>query len=123
MNWNLGTVPATYSGTVEWRLLPYVAANVVDLIPGIAQPEGPLTTNLLSQIPITVTNAGNLTSSGIHTIVLTVPANITGPVSPFTDNGWSCGAQIGTGVTCTKTTSIIPPTGNDIVRIPVTPTS
>lgn len=57
VNWDLGTVPATYSGAVEWRLLPYVAANVPDLIPGIGQPEGPLTTSYLSQVPITVTNA------------------------------------------------------------------
>lgn len=47
-------------------------------------------------MPITITNAGNLASSGVHTIVLTIPINITGPASSFTDNGWSCGAQVGT---------------------------
>lgn len=39
VNWNFGTTPGTYTGTVEWRLLPYVTANVPDLIPGIGQPE------------------------------------------------------------------------------------
>lgn len=50
-----------------------------------------------------------------------IPANVTGPASSFSDNGWSCGAQVGTGVTCTKTTTIAPVTGSDTVRIPVTP--
>jgi hypothetical protein len=122
VNWNLGTLPGTYSGTVEWRLLPYVAANVVDLIPGIGSPEWPLTTNLLSQIPIVITNAGNLTSSWVNTVFLTIPTNINGPAAPFTDNGWSCGAQVGTWVTCTKTTNITTPLGTDTVRIPVIPT-
>lgn len=40
INWNFGTAAnVTYSGAVEWRLLPYVSANVPDLIPGIGQPE------------------------------------------------------------------------------------
>ena len=66
----------TYSGSSEWRFFPYIATNVVDLIPGVGQPEGTLTTGYLSQIPITLTNAGNLTSSGVHTAILTLPANI-----------------------------------------------
>jgi hypothetical protein len=120
INWDFGTAPGTYSGSVEWRLLPYVSANVVDLIPGIAQPEGPLTTGYLSQIPITLTNAGNLTSSGVHTAVLTLPANISWPTSAFVDNGWSCGATAGTTVTCTKTTTIAS-LASDTFRIPVIP--
>jgi hypothetical protein len=56
INWDLGTTPGTYSGTIEWRLLPFVTANVPDLIPGVGSPEGPLTTNLVSEIPFTVTN-------------------------------------------------------------------
>lgn len=40
VNWNFGTgASVTYSGSVEWRLLPYVTGNVVDLVPGIGQPE------------------------------------------------------------------------------------
>lgn len=36
VNWNFGTgANITYSGSTEWRLLPYVSANVPDLIPGI----------------------------------------------------------------------------------------
>ena len=73
-------------------------------------------------MPITITNAGNLASSGVHTVVMTIPANITGPATSFTDNGWSCGAQVGTGVTCTKTTAISTPMGTDTVRIPIIPT-
>jgi hypothetical protein len=120
INWDFGTAPGTYSGSVEWRLLPYVSANVVDLIPGIAQPEGPLTTGYISQIPITLTNAGNLTSSGVHTAVLTLPGNISGPTSAFVDNGWSCGATVGSTVTCTKTTNIAS-LASDTFRIPVIP--
>lgn len=90
-------------------MLPYVAGNVPDIIPGIGQPEGPLTTLLTSEMPITVTNVGNASSSGVHTVILTIPTNITGPTTAFTNNGWSCGAQVGTGVTCTKTTKITTP--------------
>jgi hypothetical protein len=122
VNWDFWTTPATYSGSVEWRLLPYVAGNVVDLIPGIGQPEWPLTTGYLSQLPITLTNAGNLTSSGVHTVVLTLPVTISWPVSSFTNNGWSCGAQIAATVTCTKTTTIAS-LASDTVRIPVIPLS
>ena len=53
--------------------------------------------------------------------MLYIPANITGPASSFSDNGWSCGAQVGTGVTCTKTTALAS-FGTDTLRIPVVPT-
>ena len=36
------------------------------------------------------------------------------------DNGWSCGATVGTGVTCTKTTTIAP-LATETFRIPVIP--
>jgi len=110
INWDFGTptVATTYTGSIEWRMLPFVSADVVDLIPGIWQPEWPLTTGFTSQMPITVTNVWNLTSSWVHTAVLTIPTNISGPTSAFTDNGWSCGAQAGTTVTCTRTTNIAP---------------
>lgn len=122
VNWDFGTptTATTYSGTVEWRLAPYVASSVPDLIPWIGQPEGPLTTGFSSQMPIIISNAWNLSSSGVHTVVLTIPTNITGPSSAFTDNGWSCGAQAGTTVTCTKTTSITP-LGSETLYIPVVP--
>ncbi|MBX9809669.1 hypothetical protein K2X92_04755 [Candidatus Gracilibacteria bacterium] len=120
INWDFGTGATTHSGTVEWRLLPYVSANVADLIPGIGQPEGPLTTGYLSQLPIILTNAGNQSSTGGHTMVLTLPNSISGPTVSFIDNGWSCGAQIGTTVTCTKNTNITS-LGSDTVRIPVIP--
>ena len=121
INWNFWTTAnVTYSGTVEWRLLPYVAWNAVDLIPGIGQPEWPLTTGYISQLPITLTNAGNITSSGVHTAVLTLPTSISGPVSSFNDNGWFCGAQVWTTVTCTKTTAI-DPLASETFRIPVIP--
>ena len=123
VNWDFGTTPGTYSGTLQWTLAPYVAANVPDLIPGIGAPEWPLTSNLLSQYPITVTNVGNLASSWTHTVILTVPTNIVGPSTSFSDNWWLCGAQVGTGVTCAKTTNISTPMGNDTLRIPVTPTT
>lgn len=41
-------------------------------------------------------------------------------MSPFSDNGWSCGAQVGTTVTCTKTTTIAS-LDSDTVRIPIIP--
>jgi hypothetical protein len=71
-------------------------------------------------MPITLSNVGNLTSSGVHTAVLTLPANISGPTSPFVDNGWSCGATVGVTVTCTKTMTLAP-LSDDTFRIPVIP--
>lgn len=71
-------------------------------------------------MPITLTNAGNLTSSGVHTAILTLPANISGPTSPFVDNGWSCGTTVGVTVTCTKTMTLAS-LANDTFRIPVVP--
>jgi hypothetical protein len=120
VNWNFGITPGTYSGTVEWRVLPFVTANVPDLIPGIGQPEWSLTVGYLSQMPISWTNAGNLASSGVHTTVLTLPTNISWPTSPFTDNWWSCGVTVWVTVTCTKTTTIAP-LAVDTFRIPVIP--
>lgn len=73
-------------------------------------------------MPITLTNVGNLASTGSHTIVLSIPNNLIGPTYPFSDNGWTCGAQISSNVSCTKTTNIAAGMGTDTVRIPVTPT-
>lgn len=121
VNWNLGTTPGTYTGALEWRMLPYSTWSIVDLVPWIGTPEWPLMVSYLSQVPVTITNAGTISSSGNHVTVLTLPWTITGPASPFTDNGWSCGAQIGATVTCTKTTTLAS-LWSDTFRIPVTPT-
>lgn len=121
VNWDFGTAASvTYSGAVEWRVMPYVATNVVDLIPGIGQPSPVLAVGITSQLPITLTNVGNMTSTGVHTVVLTLPANISGPSSGFTSNGWSCGAVSGTTVTCTKTTTMAF-LASDTLSIPVVP--
>ncbi len=121
VNWDFGTgTTGTFSSTVEWRLLPYVAANVPDLVPSIGQPEPAFMVNQTSQLPFVITNAGNLSSSGNTTLVFTVPTNFSGPTAGFTDNGWSCGAVVGTTVTCTKSGSIAP-LATDTVRIPVKP--
>lgn len=74
----------------------------------------------MSQVPVTVTNAGTISSSGNHVLVLTLPANIAGPGAGFTDNGWTCGAQSGTTVRCAKTTAIAS-LANETFRIPVIP--
>lgn len=121
VNWDFGTgTTGSYSGTVEWRMLPYVSSNVPDLVPSIGQPEPSFMVNQTSQLPFVITNAGNLASSGTTTLVFTVPTNFTGPTAGFTDNGWSCGAVAGSTVTCTKSGSI-DPFGTDVVRIPVKP--
>lgn len=75
---------------------------------------------MTSQVPITVTNAGQASSSGAHTIVFALPTGIAGPTIPTTSYGWSCGAQVGTTVTCTKTTTIAP-LGFETLNIPVIP--
>ena len=41
-------------------------------------------------------------------------------MSSFIDNGWSCGATVGSTVTCTKTTTIAS-LASDTLRIPVIP--
>jgi hypothetical protein len=77
INWDFGTATTgTYTSTTEWRILPYVSTNVVDLIPGIGQPQGPLAVNAVSTLPITITNAGQATSTGVTTIALTLPTGI-----------------------------------------------
>jgi hypothetical protein len=122
INWDFGTATTgTYTSTTEWRILPYVSTNVVDLIPGIGQPQGPLAVNAVSTLPITITNAGQATSTGVTTIALTLPTGINGPSNAFTDNGWSCGVAVASVVTCTKSTAIVA-LGTDTVNIPVTPT-
>lgn len=122
INWHFGTTPGTYSSTTEWRILPYITSNVAELSPAIGQPVPNFTVNQPSLIPVTVSNAGSLSSSGIHTILFTIPINFSGPSSAFVDNGWSCGTMNTTTrqVTCSKTTNIIG-LGNDIVHIPITP--
>jgi hypothetical protein len=120
INWNLGTTPGTYSGTIEWRVTPYVSTNVPDLISGVGQPTPSLQVGQSSSIPLTVSNVGNASSTGVHTLTLWIPTGILWPWTSFVNNGWSCGAQVGTGVTCTKTTSL----GSlidDTVNIQVTP--
>jgi hypothetical protein len=120
VNWNFGTTAGTRTGSLEWRMLPYSPWTTVDLIPWIGQPEWPLTVNYLSQIPVTVTNAGIVSSSGLHVTQFIIPTNISGPTSAFSDNGWSCGAQVWTTVTCNKTTTIAS-LATDTLRIPVVP--
>jgi hypothetical protein len=120
VNWDFGTTPGTRTSTIQWTMKPYVTANVSDLIPGIWQPQGNLVIWSISQMPITLTNVGNLSSSGNHQIVLIIPTNISWPTTGFSNNGWNCGAQIGTTVTCLKTTTIWPNSG-DYLNIPVIP--
>ena len=120
VNWNFGTAPGTRTGSLEWRLLPFVATAVPDVIVGIGQPVPNLQVGITSNLPVIVTNAGNTSSTGLHTVVMSIPNTIIWPANPFSDNGWSCWAQIGTGVTCTKTTTITS-LWNDTVNIPVIP--
>lgn len=120
INWDLWTSPGTYTSTTEWRVLPYVSAPVPDVVPGIAQPNPGLHVGVTSQIPLGVTNAWNADSTGVHTMVLTLPVGIIGPASSFSSNGWSCGAQVGSTVTCTKTMNLAS-LASDNFTIPVTP--
>lgn len=53
-------------------------------------------------------------------MVLTLPVGIIGPASSFTSNSWSCGAQVGSTVTCTKTMNLASLASDDFF-IPVTP--
>lgn len=101
-------------------MLPYVAGTVADLVPSIGQPTPSFTVNQTSLLPIVITNVGNASSTGTTTNTFTVPANFTGPTSAFSDNGWSCGATVGTTVTCTKSGSITP-SGTDSFSIPLKP--
>ena len=120
INWNFWTTPGTYTSTTEWRILPYVSASVPDLIPGIGQPDPTLAVGVTSQIPITLTNAGQASSSGTHTIVFTLPTGMAGPTAPTSSYGWNCGAQVGVTVTCAKITTIAP-LGYETLNIPIIP--
>ena len=120
-NWDFGTTPGIYTSVIEWPVKPYVSSGVVDIIPWVWQPQGKLVVWLVSQMPITVDNVGLIASTGLHQIRLTVPTNLSWSSTGFMSNWWSCGAQSGTTVTCTKVTSISPTTW-DSLNIPVTPT-
>lgn len=124
IDWNFGTTAWTYSSTTEWRMLPYVATNVPDLIPGIWQPQpSPLQVWVDAILPISILNSWNASSSWVHTVVLSYSWTlIYGPITSFTSNGWSCWAYSWTTVTCTKTTAIAPMT-NDTLNITVRPTA
>lgn len=63
MNWNFGTTAGTYTGSIEWRMLPYVSTSVPDIISGIGQPVPNLQVGVQSLIPVTVTNVGNASST------------------------------------------------------------
>jgi hypothetical protein len=120
VNWDFGTTPGTYTSVIEWPVRPYVSTGVVDIIPWVWQPQWKLVVWTTSQMPITVNNVGLVSSTGLHQVRLTIPANLSWSSTGFTSNGWSCGAQTGTSVICTKTTSISSTTG-DSLMIPVTP--
>ncbi len=89
-------------------MLPYVAANVPDPIPGIGSPSSlPMQVGVDSSLPITITNAGNASSTGTHTVVFSYSGTLmSGPLTPFTSNSWSCGAASGATVTCTKSMTL-----------------
>ncbi len=54
-------------------------------------------------------------------MVLTIPSGVNGPINPFMSNAWSCGVQIGSTVTCTKTMTLAS-LAVDTFFIPVIPT-
>jgi hypothetical protein len=121
VNWDFGTgTNGNYSSSTEWRMLPYVAGTVADLVPSIGQPTPSFTVNQTSLLPIVITNVGNAASTGTTTDIFTVPANFTGPTLAFTDNGWNCSATVGTSITCTKSGSIAS-LATDGFSIPIKP--
>lgn len=67
-----------------------------------------------------MTNAGQASSSGTHTIVFTLPTGMAGPTAPTSSYGWNCGAQVGVTVTCAKITTIAP-LGYETLNIPIIP--
>lgn len=121
VNWDFGTTPWTYTSVIERPVKPYVSSGVVDIVPWVWQPQWQLVVWTISNVPVTLTNAGLISSTGLHQIRFTVPTLLSWSSTGFTSNGWSCGAQTWTIILCSKTTSISSITG-DFLTIPVTPT-
>lgn len=121
INWSFWSTPWTYTSTTEWRMAPYVANTVPDLIASVWQPEPNMQVNVISQLPVVVSNVWNADSTGTHSIQLTLPSQITWPAVPFTSNGWDCSWVNSQVVTCTNVGINIPALWTDSVYIPVIP--
>ena len=77
-----------------------------DLTLVIGQPQPALFVDLVSTIPMTVTNSGAGPTMGVVSVTLTLPTGSSAPVT-FTDGAWSCstGGQL---VACTQPNSLLP---------------
>ncbi len=124
INWFFGTIAGIYTSTTEWRVAPYVATTVPDLIPWVWQPVPSLSVSWTSQIPVTITNVWNTWSNWVHTSIFYIPIWVNWPTSAFVSNGWSCGAMNVTArtVTCTKT-MVLASNATDNFQVSVVPTS
>ncbi|MEQ1531703.1 MAG: hypothetical protein ABL925_20515, partial [Methylococcales bacterium] len=106
------------SASVNTNTASTTVSTVPDLAVSIAQPAPALLETALSEIPITVTNLGNMATSSPITLNATLPANITAPPK-FARNAdaWICLTQNAV-VTCTHNKTLAAGASSTL-RIPV----
>ena len=91
-----------------------------DLVTTVGQPSPALKEGTPSNIPVTITNNGNATGTGLLTFTTTLPNGYSAPAS-FVDGPWTCSTS-GQVVVCTNPNMVgIAPTGSTTFNIPITP--
>jgi len=91
-----------------------------DLVVAIGQPSPALIVAQTSTIPVSVSNVGNIPTTGPITVTLTIPASVTAPAT-FTSNGFGCSTS-GETITCSNAGPIAN-AASLTFGVPVTPLS
>lgn len=92
--------------------------TVADIISSLG-PVPPLTVGQTAQLPVSLSNIGNGSTTAPLVFTTTLPANFTAPATFTGPNGWGC-TTTGQSVSC-STTSILAPGTNTGFTIPITP--
>ncbi len=106
---------ANSAGDVDYR---DVAVATPDLTTSIGQPAPYFIAGVVSNVPMTVTNSGTVSTTGPITTTMTLPAGTSAPAS-FTDGPWSCTTSSQT-VTCTQPGPLAA-SSSSTIQVPVTP--
>ena len=87
-----------------------------DLTVSIAQPTPSPIVGQISQIPVTVRNIGTLSSNGIISVSVPIPAGTSFGTFPSSNNGWACSTS-GTTATCINS-DVILENGSSVFNVP-----
>lgn len=90
-----------------------------DLLISVGQPSPAPIVGQTSLIPVTASNLGTASTSGMITAVVKIPVGTTFGIFPTLNNGWTCSAA-GTTATCTSS-AVIAPLGTSLFNVPFIP--